>query len=243
MNLHVSPQRVTDEVLARRDLRLRIGEHVVDVGALQIVTRPELPRLTGKSVAVLIELVRHAGNTVTREMLMERVWPRRFTTPGVLNQAITELRRAFGDDGRPPTYIQTIPKVGYRLLASVQVMETPESALFLVEHPDHRDAANDATAGQAADASPRSLLRRARFWIAAACIAAMLAAAVALLPRANVGHAPADARRWIVSDVRALTSDPGAERRPEWGWRRLPGGDAPVLASPYSPMLGSSSPS
>jgi len=214
MNLHVSPQRVTDEVLARPNLRLRVGEHVVDVGALQVLTRPGHPRLTGKSVAVLIELVRHAGNTVTRDMLMDRVWPRRFTTPGVLNQAITELRRAFEDDGRPPTCIQTIPKVGYRLLAPVQVMEAPDDALFLVERADHGDAANDAAAALALDAAPQPSSRRARIRIALACLATMLVAAVALLARNGLESAPVASRRWVVSDVRALTSNPGAERRP-----------------------------
>ena len=52
MNLHVSPQRATDRLLTQSNLRLRIGEHVIDVGALRIITRPDFPRLTSKAVAV-----------------------------------------------------------------------------------------------------------------------------------------------------------------------------------------------
>ena len=101
MNLHAPARHATDALLAQSNLRLRVGEHVVDVGALRLVTRPDLPRLTHKAVAVLIELVRHVGNTVTRDELLDRVWIGRFTTPDVLTQAIKELRRAFADDGKP----------------------------------------------------------------------------------------------------------------------------------------------
>ena len=107
------------------------GEHVVDVGALRLVTRPDLPRLTHKAVAVLIELVRHVGKTVTRDELLDRVWVGRMTTPDVLTQAIKELRRAFADDSRPSQYIETIPKVGYRLIAPVLVLDGPDGGIFI----------------------------------------------------------------------------------------------------------------
>ena len=58
MNPLGTSRRANDDLLTGSNLRLRIGEHVVDTGALRVVTRPELPRLTSKSVAVLIELVR-----------------------------------------------------------------------------------------------------------------------------------------------------------------------------------------
>src|SRR5690349_15579836 len=131
MNLHVSLQRETDELLQRPNLRLRIGEHVVDLGALRVLTRPDHPRLTSKAAAVLVELVRHAGNTLTRDELLDRVWKGRCPTPDVLTQAVKELRRAFDDDQRTPRYIETIPKVGYRLLARVLVVQSQDSGVFV----------------------------------------------------------------------------------------------------------------
>ena len=62
-------RRSNDELLSGPNLRLRIGEHIVDTGALRIVTRPDLPRLTSKAVAVLVELVRDAGQTVKLHVL------------------------------------------------------------------------------------------------------------------------------------------------------------------------------
>lgn len=221
MNLHISPQRATDELLARPNLRLRVGEQIVDVGSLRVATRPELPRLTGKAVAVLIELVRHAGSTVTRDQLLERVWTGRFTTPDVLNQAITELRRALADDSRPPRYIETIPKVGYRLIARVQVLEPDEGALFIgsTEPSINDDVAPAAAAIERAPPpariAPRTLLMASLATGVAAVLALALLARSTLPPAAGTSGAPATATTaWRVSDARALTSDPGAERRP-----------------------------
>ncbi|WP_395682223.1 winged helix-turn-helix domain-containing protein [Dokdonella sp.] len=220
MNLHISPQRATDELLARPNLRLRVGEQIVDVGALRVATRPELPRLTGKAVAVLIELVRHAGSTVTRDQLLERVWTGRFTTPDVLNQAITELRRALADDSRPPRYIETIPRVGYRLIARVQLLEPDEGALFIDSaEPSINDDIAPATAVR--ERAPARSRRRTTLLVVLLAIAVVAAALLVpaarnrLAPAAGTAGAPATAAHpWRVSEARALTSDPGAERRP-----------------------------
>ena len=61
-------------------LRLRVGAHVVDVGALRVASNPDAPRLSSKAVAVLIELVRNAGDTVTRDRFLDVVWKDRVTT-------------------------------------------------------------------------------------------------------------------------------------------------------------------
>src|SRR6476660_8885348 len=122
-SLPTASRLLFDELLLQPNLRLRVGEHVIDIGALRIVTRPDHPRLTSKAAAVLIELVRHAGDTVMRDQMLDRVWADRVTTPDVLTQAIKELRRAFNDDAKPSRYIETIPKVGYRLLAAVSLLD------------------------------------------------------------------------------------------------------------------------
>ena len=220
MNLHVSPQRATDDLLTQSNLRLRIGEHVIDVGALRVITRPEFPRLTSKAVAVLIELVRHVGSTVTRDELLDRVWTGRFTTPDVLTQAIKELRRAFADDSKPPLYIETIPKVGYRLLASVLVLDGPAGGIFVESSIDgaHLDAGHiDAPDPQAAPtslAAPRKPTGARRKWLVSATLLAIAGLAVAVALNRPLHPGTAAALTWRVSDAHALTSDPGSEYRP-----------------------------
>ena len=232
MNLHVSPQRETDELLRRPNLRLRIGEHLVDLGALRVLTRPDHPRLTSKAVAVLVELVRQAGNTVTRDHLLDRVWKGTCPTPDVLTQAIKELRRAFADDQRTPHYIETIPKVGYRLLARVLVLEAPDGGVFVevADMPTLNEAETAGDGGGPVDvplmrtAAPvRSAARRRWKPVLAALGAIGLALALLMFARQHADApttsrlrttAPVAAIDWHVRDSRALTSEPGAERRP-----------------------------
>jgi DNA-binding winged helix-turn-helix (wHTH) protein len=69
---------------------------------------------------VLACLARHQGEPVSKEELLQTVWPNTFVTDDVLKRAISELRRVFEDDVRESRIIQTIPKRGYRLLVPVE---------------------------------------------------------------------------------------------------------------------------
>jgi Tol biopolymer transport system component/DNA-binding winged helix-turn-helix (wHTH) protein len=202
---------------AEANLRLRIGAEVVDFGALQVVTRPEAPRLTSKAAAVLLELARHAGDTLTRNELLDRVWAGRCPTPDVLTQAIKELRRAFADDGKAAQYIQTIPKVGYRLVAPVSAL-AQEAGGERAEPDDAATAAALFTAAAADNAERRvSSSTRRLSWLVAAASVVFLVAGVLALAFGGGGRAaaPPDSQPdWQVSDARMLTSDPGPERRP-----------------------------
>ena len=74
-------------------------------------------RLEPKLMAVLTHLAAAHGAIVTKTELLDRVWPRRYVVEGVLKRAVSELRRILGDDARDPRYIETVHRVGYRLVA------------------------------------------------------------------------------------------------------------------------------
>jgi TolB-like protein/Flp pilus assembly protein TadD len=75
--------------------------------------------LEPKVMEVLVCLAQHPGEPIPKEKLLQTVWADTFVTDDVLTRSISELRRAFEDDARESTVIQTIPKRGYRLLAAV----------------------------------------------------------------------------------------------------------------------------
>jgi TolB-like protein/Flp pilus assembly protein TadD len=83
---------------------------------------------------VLICLAQHAGETLSKEMLLDMVWPGTFVTDDVLTHSISELRRAFEDDAREPRIIQTIPKRGYRLVAQVNAATAATTPTLSVTH-------------------------------------------------------------------------------------------------------------
>ena len=77
-------------------------------------------RITPKAMGVLLALVEQAGRVVSRDALLAQVWPDTLPTDDVITQAITQLRKAFGEERGNPRYIETIAKNGYRLLAPVE---------------------------------------------------------------------------------------------------------------------------
>lgn len=108
--------------------RLCIGEYLVVLSSREVhpPDARRVQRLTPKSIGVLLALVRQAGQVVSRDQLLDEVWPDTMPTNDVVTQAITQLRKAFsaGDAaGESTVYIETISKTGYRLLAPVTWQE------------------------------------------------------------------------------------------------------------------------
>lgn len=123
--------------------RYRFGGIVLDAAA-HVLTRDGQPQaLEPKVFAVLLELVRHAGELVSRDQLLDAVWGHRHVTPGVLTRAIAQLRTALDDDSHHPRYIQTQHALGYRFIGTLEPDEPPPSA------PVPTDAPSEPTAAEA----------------------------------------------------------------------------------------------
>jgi eukaryotic-like serine/threonine-protein kinase len=75
--------------------------------------------LEPKVMQVLVCLAEANGDVVSKEKILDTVWPGVFVTEDGLKRCISELRRAFGDDARNSSVIETISKGGYRLLFPV----------------------------------------------------------------------------------------------------------------------------
>jgi class 3 adenylate cyclase/DNA-binding winged helix-turn-helix (wHTH) protein/predicted ATPase len=75
--------------------------------------------LTPKAFDVLHYLVTHPDRLVTKDTLLEIVWPETAVSDAVVRIAIGELRRALGDTAQAPQFIATVPRRGYRFVAPV----------------------------------------------------------------------------------------------------------------------------
>lgn len=80
-----------------------------------------------KSMAMLAYLADAQGEVRTRNEIMDSVWPGMAVTDDVLTQSIVEIRRAFDDDAKQPRIIETIPKVGFRLLVALTPVDEKTS--------------------------------------------------------------------------------------------------------------------
>ncbi|HEY6446816.1 MAG TPA: AAA family ATPase [Acidobacteriaceae bacterium] len=83
--------------------------------------REDVPiALPPKPFAVLRYLVENPGRLITHDELLDALWPETYVQPQVLRTYVLELRRILGDDSTQPRFIQTVPKRGYRFIATVR---------------------------------------------------------------------------------------------------------------------------
>ena len=75
--------------------------------------------LTPKAFALLEYLATRAGRLVSKQELLDAIWPNVFVGEAVLKGTIRDVRRALGDDSHAPQFIQTAHRRGYRFVAPV----------------------------------------------------------------------------------------------------------------------------
>lgn len=102
----------------------RVGQWKVypDQGLISAGTTSS--KIEPKAMAVLVRLANEAGQVVSREQLESSVWPGQLVGYDSLAKAIIKLRKAFDDNSKGSHIIETIPKRGYRLIATVQALES-----------------------------------------------------------------------------------------------------------------------
>ena len=135
------------------------------------------------------------------------MWAGRAGDGDVLTQAVKELRRVFGDDLATPRFIETVPRLGYRLLASVEWDDSLQLATIA-----ESDAAEAAPAPPAQAAETARGAARIGYWLVVAFAGLALMALTASLLRLWRGDGTAAAA--VTGAPLMLTAEPGAESTP-----------------------------
>jgi len=179
------------------------------------LTRPgETVHVEPKPMQVLTLLAERAGDTVTRDELLDTVWADVYVTENALSRCISQLRKLFDDDPREPRFIETIPTVGYRLIAPVHHLgdghdgalspaEASDVALSVPGVATVEDFGDEESTAIAPERDVRFGLRMALAW-------GTLVAALAALGLIAWLGGEADVER----TTRPLTSDLGRETSP-----------------------------
>src|SRR4029077_5050633 len=107
------------------------GPFLLDRSRYCVFRGPDALELTPKLLDLLFYLAGRAGTLVTKEELLDALWPDANVTDNALAQAVSELRQALGDEAGSPHYIRTIARRGYRFIAPVSPVATvaPAEAL------------------------------------------------------------------------------------------------------------------
>jgi eukaryotic-like serine/threonine-protein kinase len=126
------------------------GPFRLDVDERLLMRDGRMTPLPPKVFDTLLVLVENSGRVVSKDELMQSLWPDTFVEESNLTQNISQLRRALSDGAADAQYIETIPKRGYRFVAGVQslaVNGVSEEAIAVnghapapaVEHADKSD--------------------------------------------------------------------------------------------------------
>ena len=152
-------------------------------------------KLRPQAYQVLALLLEHSGECVTREELQKRVWPSDTFVDfeNGVNTAIKQLRASLSDSAAEPRYIETLPKLGYRMIVAVEF----EAGSKGERAAEAKEESAGATASNEVSASPpaaRPISSTKRLWFTAAAVSVLgIACLVAFLkwPRAPLTPQPA----------------------------------------------------
>ena len=103
--------------------------------------------ITPKMFDLLLVLVQHPGRVLGKEFLLQSVWPDSFVEEGNITFNVRQLRKALDDDAQAPSYIETVPRRGYRFVADVE--EIVEGQVVVPESDSEtvRQGVSDAPRG------------------------------------------------------------------------------------------------
>jgi DNA-binding winged helix-turn-helix (wHTH) protein/dienelactone hydrolase len=110
---------------------LRIGDWRVDPELDELSREGQTVRVEPRTMQLLLYLAAHAGRVVDVQQLLDEVWSNVVVTQGSVYQAVAQLRRTLGDDSEHPSYIENLPRRGYRLIARVAPWDAAHTAAAL----------------------------------------------------------------------------------------------------------------
>lgn len=123
--------------------RWKFADCVFDEGDWSLTVAGRRVAIESKPLAVLRELLDQAGTLVTKDQLLDAIWPHVSVVEASLPTAVHKLRLALNDDERDPHLIETVPRRGYRFTPAVGldqpiVKERPALTPPSVQAPRYR---------------------------------------------------------------------------------------------------------
>lgn len=108
----------------------RFDDFVLDPGNRQLLRGGSPIDINSRYLDALVLLVRDAGALVSKDRFLDEVWQGVPVTDEALTQCIKILRKVLDDDVSSPRFIETVPKHGYRFVATVEYSDEPEFLKF-----------------------------------------------------------------------------------------------------------------
>ncbi len=100
--------------------RFRVGAWLIEQDTCVLSRGEEKRHVRPLLIDLLTALAERAGQVVSKDEILDRVWSGRFVSESLLTRTMTELRQVLGEAAEAPRMIETIPRRGYRLIAPVE---------------------------------------------------------------------------------------------------------------------------
>jgi Tol biopolymer transport system component/DNA-binding winged helix-turn-helix (wHTH) protein len=107
------------------------GEFRLDVAKRQLLREGEVVPLYSKAFDLLLLLVQSNGRNLSKDEILETIWPGQILEESNLTVNISAVRRALGEKAAQPRYLVTIPGRGYRFVAELKTQSEPQDRLVL----------------------------------------------------------------------------------------------------------------
>ena len=117
------------------------GDYELDTQRYELRQGRTLCALERQGFNVLVYLVQHRDRVVSKDELLDQLWPNQHVTDSTLTQRLRAVRRALGDSGHEQRLIKTVHGRGYRFIAAVEERMPGASAPSAQETPASVDAA------------------------------------------------------------------------------------------------------
>src|SRR5579864_2245950 len=124
------------------------GPFVLDTAQHALLKKGKPIALTPKTFDTLQLLVQNSGRMLSKEELMQTLWPDSFVEESNLTQQISMIRRALRESASNPRYIATVPSRGYRFIAQVR---NPVEEEIAADSPDLHVRSDAAAADQSGE--------------------------------------------------------------------------------------------
>ena len=156
--------------LNTHNYKYKVADVVIDPAQSTISINGEAKKVELRAMQVLVCLINHAGESVSRDMLIEQVWSGGHISDNAINRLIGLLRNLLGDSAKSPKFIKTLPKIGYVFIADLEKLVAKDAIdvqITVVEDYVQEKAALEpqqatTTAPQQSDVKP--ICFRQRWW-------------------------------------------------------------------------------
>jgi transcriptional activator of cad operon len=179
---------------------IQIGDWIADPRTDTISRRGEVHKLEPRTMRLLLLLAEKPGEVLSVDQMLGEVWHGVVVGPASVYQVISQLRRTLGDSDVAPTYLATVPRKGYRLVAAVSAVPpaAPAASAPIASLPDMPATAPSTAAPDKPTQAASVSGRRIALLVSLVALLSLVLAAVVLISRRYSTPSPAMPRTIVV---------------------------------------------